>query len=136
MIAENKLREYFTKDNFTVSCGMKIESVSSESATVSVLLQDEHRNAAGGIHGGLIFSLADFAFGVHANSEGCLTLSQSASVSYLRGVKGEKLFATAKPVHLGKHMVTYKVEVYDDRGISVATVTVNGFRLGENEELK
>lgn len=136
MIAEDKLREFFTKDNFTVSNGMKIESVTPEFASVSLPLREEHRNAAGGIHGGVIFSIADFAFGVHSNASGILTVSQSASISYLRGVKGEKLFATAKPVHLGSHTVTYAVDVYDDRGISVATVTINGFRLGENEELK
>ena len=136
MIAEDKLRQYFTKDNFTVSNGMKIESVAPEFATVSVPLKKEHRNAAGGIHGGLIFTVADFAFGVHANASGILTVSQSASISYLKPVKGEKLFATAKPLHLGRSTVTYEVGVSDDGGNLVATVTINGFRLGENEELK
>lgn len=136
MIAEDKLRAYFAKDRYSALNGVKIESVTEESATVSVTLSERHRNVLGGTHGGLIFSMADFAFGIHSNSEGQKTVSQSASISYLKSVKGEKLVATAKPVHLGNRIVTYEVGVSDDRGNFVATVTINGFRLGENEELK
>jgi acyl-CoA thioesterase len=79
--------------------------------------------------GGVIFTLADFAFAVCANNIHVVTVAQQISINYLSAPKGERLIATAKCIKSGKTSSVIQVTVSDDTGRDIALFTGTGFKL-------
>ena len=66
----DEARKMFAKDRFaTEQTGAVIEEVAPNYAKCSMQIMDQHRNAYGGVMGGAIYTLADFAFAVASNFE-------------------------------------------------------------------
>ena len=80
--------------------------------------------------GGVIFTLADFAFAVLANSIHLPTVAQQVSINFLGAPKGEKLFAKSTCRKSGKNSTVIIVDVTDDTGRDVAQFVGTGFKLG------
>ena len=55
-------RAYFSEDRFATENGITLDELDGEHAVTSMTLSPRHRNAFGGVMGGAIFTLADFAF--------------------------------------------------------------------------
>ena len=125
-----KIREFFSKDRFATENGAVIDEVGDNYARVSLTIGERHKNAVGGVMGGVYFMLADFAFAVAANWEkmGCVSLR--ADISFLGAAKGEKLIAKAVCVKDGRTTACYRVDVTDALGNLTATVTVTGYHVG------
>ena len=121
-------REYFTGDRFAMTNGIRIDELSADGCVCSLTIDEHHRNARGGVMGGAIFTLADFAFAVASNNEKKGTVSLHSSIEYLSGAKGETLYATAKCVKNGRKTCVYEVTVTDDTGRSVALYIGTGYR--------
>jgi|GEM_PF-62831 len=125
-----KTREYFKNDRFATDNGMQIDEVCEEYVVCSLVLGEGHKNANGGIMGGVIFTLADFAFAVLANSIHLPTVAQQVSINFLGAPKGEKLFAKSTCRKSGKNSTVIIVDVTDDTGRDVAQFVGTGFKLG------
>lgn len=125
-----EVKKIFEGDRFATENGAVIEKIGDRSAVCSLMITDSHRNAMGAVMGGVYFMLADFAFAVAANNEkmGCVSLK--SDISFLSSAKGEKLIAEAVCVKDGKSTACYRVDVTDELGILVATVTVTGYHIG------
>ncbi len=124
-----ELRKRFAQDRFaTVAAGAVIDDVDVDCAVVSMQIGDVHRNASGGVMGGAIFTLADFAFAVASNQEDRLVVTVSSNILYVGAAHGSRLIATATPDRIGKSMCFYTVRIVDDEGGLVAIVTVAGKR--------
>ena len=119
----------FADDRFAMSNGAVIEEIGDGYAKVSMEIDEHHYNAAGGVMGGAIFTLADFAFAVAANWQGKTALSQTMQITYLGKVKGKKMIAMARQVKDGRTMCYYVIEVTDELGNQVAHVTSSGFHV-------
>lgn len=78
--------------------------------------------------GGAIFTLADFAFAVAANSEGALCVSLSSQISFVNASKGPVLIAEAKCIENKKRLCFYEILISDNVGNIVAKVSTTGFR--------
>ena len=76
-------------------------------------------------------TLADFAFAGAANAMGHTTVSTGVTTHFLRPGTGNKLFAVARKVHHGRTTCLYQVEVTDEQGKQVASVSVSGFTVDE-----
>lgn len=126
----NTIREYFSQDRFAAFAGCIIEDAGKDHARCSMRLTDNHRNALGLVMGGAIFTLADFAFAVAANVDSVPTVATSSSISFLSSSKGTMLMADAKPLHSGKNTCTFIINVTDENGKPIASVTTGGFRKG------
>ena len=124
----NEVREFFANDRFATDNGAVIEQIRENSATVSMEIQDHHRNAVGIVMGGAIFTLADFAFAVASNHEKPGTVSLSANITFLKASKGNKLIAKAECVRNGRTTCYYRVTVTDDTGALIAEVTTSGYK--------
>ena len=122
-------REHFKKDKFASSAGMQIDDMTENTSSCSMLLTEAHKNAYGGVMGGVIFTLADFAFAVVANQIHNLSVASQVSINYLSAPKGEKLIAKAKSIKEGRTTTIITVEVYDDTGRYVALFTGTAFKL-------
>lgn len=125
-----EVQERFANDKYATSNGAVIEEIGDGYAKVSMEIDEHHYNAAGGIMGGAIFTLADFAFAVAANWQGKTALSQTAQITYLGKVKGKKMIAQARQIKDGRTMCYYVVEVMDELGSQIAHVTSSGFHIG------
>ena len=121
-------RRTFANDRFaTEAAGVIIEEAGDQVCRCSMRITPVHKNAAGGVMGGAIFTLADLTFAVAANFGGRMTVSISSNISFIGPAKGEMLLSTAKCVKSGRSTCFYEVEVVDDLGNKVAIVTFTGF---------
>lgn len=121
-----EIREVFRNDKFATENFAVIEEVGEKYAKCSVELRDRHKNAMGGVMGGVHFMLADFAFAVASNSERMSVVSVSSNITFLSSVKGDVLYAEARCVKDGRTTCYYTVDVYDNKGTKCAAVTITG----------
>lgn len=119
------------RDPFVRALGIECIDGGEGSATTRLRVAALHVNFNGGCHGGVIFALADAAFGLASNSHGALASGIEAHIGYHVGVKeGDVLSARASEISRGNKLATYRVDVTRDDGTLVAsfsgTVYVSG----------
>ena len=122
-------REYFKGDTFAVVNGMHIDEVGEDSSVCSMTLREDHKNAYGGVMGGVTFTLADFAFAVASNQIHNVSVAQNVSMNYLSMVKGDRLIARAQCIKNGKSTSVINVNVSDDTGRLIAQFVGTAFKL-------
>ena len=123
-------RAFFSGDRFATENGMTLDELDDRHAVCSLALSERHRNAQGGVMGGAIFTLADFAFATLTNDRERITVAQQVSVNYLAAPKGGRLVATARWRKDGQRSCVVNVDVADDTGRDVAQFVGTGFKLG------
>jgi acyl-CoA thioesterase len=116
----NNTNEIVTDDKFAKFCGIELIEAGNGTAKAKLKIQPHHLNGAGMVHGGIMFTLADYTFSAAANSHGQLAVSISASISYINAGKTGILTATAKEVAVNTKVGTYSVEIKDDTGQTLA----------------
>lgn len=125
-----KAREFFGGDLFaTKASGIIIEEVGDHYAKCSFEIQENHKNAYGGVMGGAIFTLADYTFAVSSNYNQPQTVSTTSQITFLGMAKGKKLTAQSTLIKDGKSTCLYVVDVTDELGTKIAYVTINGMKL-------
>ncbi|MDR2718987.1 MAG: PaaI family thioesterase [Treponema sp.] len=130
-----QIRNFFKNDRFATENGMVVDSVTEDCVVCGMELRAEHRNAAGGVQGGAIFTLADLAFAVHCNlamvcgETDKLTVGQSCSISFLKSTKGRRLTAISTCISKGRSISVYRIRIEDDLGVEIAEMLANGFTL-------
>ena len=122
-------RAFFSADRFATENGMTLDELDDGRAVCSLALSERHRNAQGGVMGGAIFTLADFAFAALTNGRGKVTVAQQVSINYLSAAKGTKLTATARYRKDGRSSCVVNVDVVDDTGREIAQFVGTGFKL-------
>lgn len=122
-------RAYFSADRFATENGIVLDELDATRAVVSMTLSDRHKNAYGGVMGGAIFTLADFAFAALTNDRERRTVAQQVSINYLSPPKGARLLATARYLKDGRSSCVVSVAVSDDTGRPVAHFIGTGFKL-------
>ena len=122
-------RELFKGDRFATTNGMQIDELGEDSCVCSMTLTDNHRNAYGGVMGGVTFTLADFALAVTSNQIHHLSVAQQVSINYLSAPKGERLIATSRCIKSGKTTTVINVDVTDDTGRLIAQFVGTAFKL-------
>lgn len=125
-----ELKEFFQKDTFASSLGIEIIEANQGKCTCQMKKREDLLNANGVIQGGALYTLGDFCFAVGAASTGKKAVTSMLTMSYLRPAVGEVIVAKATPVHLGRKLYNYDVEVYDGEKI-VAKLNVQGCVIGE-----
>jgi acyl-CoA thioesterase len=124
---QEKIQGFFEQDHFAKTLGVRLETAKPDYAVCSLPIQQSIINALGGVHGGAIFSLADYAFGIAANGCGRETVSLDGSISYFRPAKGNILYAEAKKLSQTRTLAFYQVRIYDDCGTDVASMQMTGY---------
>ena len=122
-------REFFKDDKFATNSGVYLEELSEDYCICSLELNENHKNAVGGVMGGVMFTLADFSFAVLSNHLHKPTVAQQVSVNYLSAPKGEKLIAKAVCKKNGRSSSIINVDVVDDTGRDIIQFIGVGFKL-------
>lgn len=122
-------REYFKNDRFATENGMRLDELTEDGCVCSVILGERHRNALGGVMGGVLFTLADFAFAVASNNAHHGTVAIDVNIHFFAAPKGSKLTARASCVKDGRTTAVYEAKVTDDTGRDVALFLGTGYKL-------
>ena len=125
----DEARAYFSCDRFATENGMTLDELDETHAVTSLTVDARHKNAYGGVMGGAIFTLADFAFAALTNDRERITVAQQVSINYLSPVKGSRLVATARYKKDGRNSCVVNVDVADDTGREIAQFVGTGFKL-------
>ena len=122
-------REFFIKDRFASENGMTLEALTEDGAVCAMALGERHRNAEGGVMGGAILALADFAFAVASNNAHRPTVAQQVSLNFLSASRGACLTAVASCRKDGRTSCVYNIDIKDDLGKDIAQAMFTGFKL-------
>ncbi|MGA2677167.1 MAG: PaaI family thioesterase [Methanobacterium sp.] len=115
-----ELREFFKRDEFAAYCDIKIVDISPGYAKTEMLITENHLNGVKTVHGGTLFTLADFAFAVAANSHGNVTVAINVSITFMKAVNKGKITAEARELSSNPKLATYTVDISDEEGDLVA----------------
>ena len=122
-----KVREMFKNDRYATETGAVIDEIGEHYAKVSLTINEHHKNAVGGVMGGVYFTLADFAFAVASNWQKAGTVSINSEISFIGVPKSSKIIAETQLIKNGRSTCCYNVSVTDDIGTPVAMVKIIGF---------
>ena len=101
---------------------MKVEEVRPGYARLSMRITRDMLNGYDTCHGGVIFTLADSAFGYACNSHNQLSVAASCSIDFLAPARaGDVLTATAVELARAGRAGVYDIRVEKQDGAVVAT---------------
>ena len=115
MISEDMTR-FFKKDKFAEYNGIWLLEAADGHARSSMTITPNHLNGLGIVHGGAIFSLADFAFAAASNSRGNVAVAINVSISYVKSASSGMLYADARETSLNHKLGTYTIDITDEAG--------------------
>lgn len=117
------LRERIQNEPWAHALGIRYLDLRRGYCRVSLQLQPHMVNFQGYPHGGVIFSLADVAFGAACNSHGEPAVALTVTIAYLAAVKPDAtLVAEGRQVKQGRRAGFYEISVATEDGTPVATV--------------
>jgi len=109
------------RDRVAEWLGIVLEEIAPGRARMTMRVRPEMVNTHGVCHGGLIFTLADTAFGYACNSHNLNTVAAGASIEFIAPARlGDALTAVAQERALTGRTGVYDVEVTDGQGRRIA----------------
>ena len=117
------LRRRIAADPYGRRLGIELLDLAPGYCRAALRLEPDMLNFHGSPHGGVIFSLADFAFGGACNSHGEAAVALTVTIQFHVAARvGQRLVAEAREARQGKTAGFYTMTVKDDGdGTVVAT---------------
>lgn len=109
------------QDQFVKHVGIELLDAGEGQARTRLKLQQHHLNGLGIVQGGVIFTLADYAFAAASNSRDNLAVALDTHMTFLKATRSGTLTATCREVGLNRRTAFYTVDVTDDAGTLIAT---------------
>ncbi|KGK81083.1 thioesterase [Desulfosporosinus sp. HMP52] len=125
---DSDLMELMKNDRFAAYVGIEIIKVEPGYAITQMEISDKHLNGVDIIQGGVIFTLADFAFAAAANATGNVTVAINSNISYFMASKGKSLIAEAKELSSSKNIANYNVDVFNEHRDHIARLSITGYK--------
>lgn len=123
------VRKITENDRYIRMAGVRTEEVKPGYARVAMTVEDKHLNSLDNTHGGAVFTLADAAFALAANSHGQVAVGLNMSISFVKATRlGDVLTATATEDKLTRSTGLYRIEVTDQSDELVAVAEGLVFR--------
>ncbi|MBI0576844.1 hotdog fold thioesterase [Neobacillus cucumis] len=108
--------------------GMKLTKLGLGTAAAELTPDEKMLNAHGTVHGGVIFSLADYVFAAASNSYGKTAVGVTTNVNFISAGKlGETLTATAEEIKKNHKLGWYTIRVYSGKEL-IATMEAMVYR--------
>ena len=123
-------KQFLNDDKFALHAGIELLEVKSGTAKVRMEIKQFHLNGVGLVHGGALFTLADFAFAAAANSHEEVAVAINASISYLKGIKTGTLYAEAEEISNSRKISVYTIKVTDEAGRLIAMFQGMAYKKG------
>ena len=117
------LKARIQADPWSRALGIDFLALGRGFCRLGLTVQPHMVNFQGYPHGGVIFSLADIAFGAACNSQGESAVALNMTISFLTTVAaGSRLIAEAREIKQGRRAGFYQVNVTSEVGALVAQV--------------
>jgi acyl-CoA thioesterase len=128
-ITTEQIKERFSADRFaTVVTGSEIIEARAGYAKIKLEICEKHYNAVGIVQGGVLFTLADFAFAVASNAGvDEITVAVECNISFMKPTKSGTLIAEATQVAKTKSLCSFNVPITNEKGELVAQFYGRGF---------
>lgn len=111
-------------DPFVRWLGVMIDRAVPGEVSLTMTVRGEHMNFNGTCHGGVLFSLADTAFGLASNSHGVIAVGIHTDMAFCTPVGvGDVIVAEAKEASCSKRVGIYRVLLSKQDGTTVAVFT-------------
>ena len=108
------VRKALENDAYASHLGIELLALEEGYARARMAVKPFHANMHGMVHGGAMFSLADFAFQAASNSHGVLAVAVQANITYLQAPRTKTLYAEATEVSRTRRLATYSIRVTED----------------------
>lgn len=126
------VRELSERDAWARRLGAELVEADPARVTLRLRIEEAHLNFYGYCHGGVIFSLADAAFGLASNAPGEIAVAIDAHMTFSTAVRaGDVLTATARELTRTRRTGTYRIEVCNAEGAPVSHFTGTVYRTGK-----
>jgi acyl-CoA thioesterase len=125
-------RNQFEKDAFARSAGIVLTDARPGYAVAQMKVTGMHLNSVGTLHGGAMFTLADFVFAAASNTHGRVAMAIQTEISFFKAVTSGTLTAVAREISLHEKLGTYLVEIRDESGEMIAHFKGTVYRKNES----
>ena len=129
-----RIIDFFKRDRFAEFVGIELLEIKKGMAKTKMEINENHLNGIGTIHGGALFTLADFTFAVAANSYGNVTVAINANISFMKAAESGVLFAEAREISRNPKISTYTIDITDECGELIAIF--QGMAYTKREKIK
>ena len=112
MIDGERVATLLGTDRYASGLGIRLVDVGESDIRIEMTVDESMTNVHGGLHGGVLFSLADCAFSLYSNTYGGKAVAIDTHMVFSAAVgPGEKLTAVVDEVNRGRTLATYRVLV-------------------------
>jgi uncharacterized protein (TIGR00369 family) len=111
---------------FAAACGITIDSATKDEVRGGLDWAPERCTSGGGLHGGIVMTLADSLGAVSAFLNlppGAGTATIESKTNFFRAVREGRITAVSKPLHVGRTTIVLQTDVRDESDRRVALVT-------------
>lgn len=131
-------RRVFGADRYaTQQTGVTIDTVDLHTTCCSLTVEPHHRNAKGVVMGGVLMTLADYAFAVASHTEMLQNLgdddeatlewvTSSSQIHFLAPATQGRIVARTQCLKQGRRQCLYQITITDDTQRTLALVTASG----------
>ena len=131
MVQIEEMRRKFDSSPCAVMFGMTLEELSPGYAKVRMVLKKEFLNWENMIHGGVIATLLDQAFGCACNTLENVHVAIQINIHFLAAPSvGDTVYAESRVLRAGKRVGTSEMTVFDADGKTIARATGSTVSLG------
>lgn len=128
----DEIFEALKKEPFANFLGMELVELKAGYAKVTLSPTLHMLNTHGTVHGGIIFSLADYAFAAASNSYGTTAVGVTNNIHYMStGLAEHQLTAIAEEVKKTRRLAWYRINVWSNDELC-ATMEAMVYRKNEN----
>ena len=111
-MVSDELKEQMARARWAERSGCRLVEVDTGYARVALTPDESHANFMGAVDGGLVMSLADYAFACACNTYGDRRVAAHFSTNIIGAPKfGEEMQAEARTVHAGRRMAVTEITV-------------------------
>jgi phenylacetic acid degradation protein PaaD len=122
--ASDRAKRLASRDPLARALGIRCTEAGPGRAMATLTVDDKHLNFNGACHGGVIFALADTAFGLASNSHGLIAVGIDAHITYhVAAQRGDTLTATAIEISRARRIAVYRVDVQRADGALLSSFT-------------
>jgi acyl-CoA thioesterase len=127
----DEMRERFDNSPCALNLGMKLIDLRPGYAKVELKLKEDFLNWENMIHGGVIATLLDQAFGCACNTLDYIHVAIQMNIHFLAAASvGETIYAESTVLHAGKRVGASEMTVMDSSGKTIARATGATVSLG------
>lgn len=112
--------DYFKTDQFSARNNIELIEAGEGHAKAKMTLHPHHWNGLGTVHGGALFTLADFCFAAACNSHGTVAVAIDANITFMKSISTGVLYAEAREIAKNFKLGSYVVEVRSESGDLIA----------------